>query len=143
MHDNPDCSICNGKADDIFRRVEVWSSETWKLSMSTYSGVAGFCYLEPKRHIEYITDLTGKEAEEFGGVLSRASSALKKATGAKLIYAYIYGDHIPHLHVHIAPHVDGDAYYDDVIREDAEIGEGVMTPEAIDELKAAIKGNLS
>ena len=37
------------------------------------------------------------------------------------------GDHIPHLHVHLAPHFDGDNYADDVIKSCINIKEDVMT----------------
>ena len=120
-----DCAICSGKADDTFKRFEVWSNERWRLSMSTYKAVRGFCYLEPKRHIQYITDLDGKEALEFGSVLAIVSNAIKYATNAKLVYVYIYGGHIPHLHVHLAPHKDGDIFVDDVIKSNVQLDESL------------------
>ncbi len=127
-----ECDICNGNADSTFKRIEVWKNDFWRLTMSKYSDVRGFCYLEPRRHIEYITDLDGVEAEQFGTVLSSVTKALKKATGAKLVYVYIYGDHINHLHVHLAPHVDGDLYTDDVIKAGSETSETLLS---IDEQK--------
>lgn len=97
--------------------------------MSTYSGVKGFCCLEPKRHIQHITELDGDEASEFGLVLAKSARSIKKTFGAKLVYVYIYGDHIPHLHVHLAPHVDGDIYANDVVKSDAKIDESALSPE--------------
>ncbi len=137
-----DCDICNGKADLTFRRVEVWRNATWRLTMSTFSDVKGFCYLEPIKHIEYITELEGKEADEFGKILAYASKAIKKATGAKLVYVYIFGDHIPHLHMHLAPHFDGDYYADDVIKSGINIREDVMLDEEQHKLKGKIKSKL-
>jgi diadenosine tetraphosphate (Ap4A) HIT family hydrolase len=122
-----DCSICNGKADEEFNRVEVWSDEIWRLTMSNYKAVRGFCYLEPRRHVPYITDLQGREAAEFGSIISRVARAIKSATGAKLVYVYIYGDHIPHLHVHLAPHVDGDIFADDVIKSGTKLDESLLS----------------
>ena len=118
-----ECDICNGNADSTFKRIEVWKNDTWRMTMSKYSDVRGFCYLEPRRHIESITDLDGIEAAEFGTVLASLTSALKRATGVKLVYVYIYGDHIKHLHVHLAPHVDGDLYCDDVVKSGLELSE--------------------
>ena len=76
----------------------------------------GFAYLEPKRHIAYVTDLDGEEARSFGAVLAASTRALKDATGADIVYAYIFGDGVPHLHVHLAPHRAGDALNDQMIR---------------------------
>jgi diadenosine tetraphosphate (Ap4A) HIT family hydrolase len=122
------CDICSGKADDIFKRVEVWKNPRWRLTMSTLRAAKGFCYLEPNRHIRFITELNGREADEFGRTLAVATKALKDATGSKLVYVYIFGDHIPHLHVHLAPHVEGDIYVDDVIKNDAKVDEATMEP---------------
>jgi diadenosine tetraphosphate (Ap4A) HIT family hydrolase len=126
--------ICNKKADEIFKRVEVWSNRNWRLTMSLYSALKGFCYLEPKRHIPFITDLDGKEALEFGSILANVANALKSATNAELIHIYIYGGHIPHLHVHLAPHKEGDLFVDDVIKEGVKIEESLMKPEDVTSL---------
>jgi diadenosine tetraphosphate (Ap4A) HIT family hydrolase len=76
----------------------------------------GFAYLEPKRHVAYITDLDGEEAATFGPVMARVTSALKAAAGADLVYVYVFGGGIPHLHVHLGPHREGDALNADIIR---------------------------
>jgi diadenosine tetraphosphate (Ap4A) HIT family hydrolase len=124
-----ECAICNGKADEEFKRVEVWSDKTWRFTTSRYRAVRGFCYLEPKRHIPYVTDLDGTEAAEFGVIIAKAARAIKSATNAKLVYVYIYGDHVPHIHIHLAPHTDGDIFVNDVVRSDVKLDESIMTPE--------------
>jgi diadenosine tetraphosphate (Ap4A) HIT family hydrolase len=79
---------------------------------------SGFGYLEPKRHVPHITDLDDEEAATFGAVLARVSSALKEAAGAELVYVWIFGGGIAHLHVHLGPHREGDALSSDIIRGD-------------------------
>jgi diadenosine tetraphosphate (Ap4A) HIT family hydrolase len=111
-----DCAICAGTLDAAFERTPVWEDALWRLTVSLSAEVAGFAYLEPKRHVPYITDLDGAEAASFGAVLARCSSALKAVTGTELVYVYIFGGGIPHLHVHIAPHRAGDALNDQMIR---------------------------
>jgi diadenosine tetraphosphate (Ap4A) HIT family hydrolase len=71
--------------------------------MSRHSPTLGFGYLEPIRHIPYLADLDGEEAATFGPAMARASTALREASGARLVYAYVFGGGIPHLHVHLAP----------------------------------------
>lgn len=80
------------------------------------SEVPGFAYLEPKRHITHIHALDGAEAVTFGPALAKCTAALKSATGADVVYVYIFGDGVPHLHLHLAPHRDGDALNDRMIR---------------------------
>jgi diadenosine tetraphosphate (Ap4A) HIT family hydrolase len=99
-----DCAICRGpQGDDELDRVEVWRDDLWRLTMSRRSPTLGFAYLEPMRHIPYLADLDGPEAATFGPALARASAVLREATGARLVYAYVFGGGIPHLHVHLAP----------------------------------------
>ncbi len=137
------CSICNGSADREFRRVQVWANERWRLTTTTYRSVAGLCYLEPKRHISYITELDGREALEFGSVLSGVSRALKETVKSELVYVYIYGGHIPHLHVHLAPHRDGDIFADDIIKEGAVASDEVMEDGELGTIVDGIKHGIS
>jgi diadenosine tetraphosphate (Ap4A) HIT family hydrolase len=118
-----ECVICDfAAADSSFARVEVWRDALWRLTTSVGPGdpTPGFSYLEPIRHIRYIHELDGEESSAFGPVLARCSSALKEATGAELVYVYVFGGGIPHLHVHLAPHTAGDALNDSILRGDFE-----------------------
>lgn len=117
------CVICRGAAGDpeLFR-VQVWEDGLWRLSTSVRGVVAGFSYLEPKRHVPYVTDLDGAEAATFGAAIAGATRALKEETGAEIVFVYIFGGGIPHLHVHLAPHREGDALNSAMIR-----GELVLT----------------
>ena len=37
------------------------------------------------------------------------SRALRDETGSDLVYVYVFGGGIPHLHLHLTPHHPGDA----------------------------------
>lgn len=139
----PECIICKGLADDEFKRVEVWKTDNWRLTMSKFRIAEGFCYIEPRKHIPSITDMNPEEAGEFGVVLARVSSALKAVTKSKLIYVYIFGDHIPHLHIHLAPHRDGDVYTNDVIRSGVEHDESTYSMEHMNVLLNELRGALN
>ena len=84
----------------------------------------GFSFLEPKRHIRYLEELDGDEAATFGAVLARASNALKEAAAAERVYVYVFGGGIPHLHVHLAPHKEGDALSATILRGEVETRPG-------------------
>lgn len=90
--------------DHALMRTEVWSDDLWRLTSSEASEVAGFSYLEPRRHISDITELDGDEAATLGPTIATVSRAIKDATGAELVYVYVFGDGVPHLHIHLAPH---------------------------------------
>jgi len=120
----PDCPACRGTdGDPELHRTEVWSDARWRLTTSLSSEVLGFSYLEPRRHITAITALDGEEAATLGDVLGRCSAAVRDATGAEQIYVYVFGSGIPHLHLMLAPHRQGDALSDRMLK-----GEAVETP---------------
>jgi len=111
------CVICRGpEGDPELERIQVWEDPLWRLSTVLKGEVLGFSYLEPKRHVPHITDLDGEEARTFGTILARTSAALRNATGAEVVYVYVFGGGIPHLHLHLAPHRSGDALSDSFIR---------------------------
>jgi diadenosine tetraphosphate (Ap4A) HIT family hydrolase len=112
-----DCIICRGAlADEELDRVQVWDNQHWRLTMSLESETPGFSYLEPKRHIPYVSDLAGEEAKSFGEVLAYVTGVLRSITEAEVVYIYIFGDGVPHFHVHLAPHRAGDALNSQFIR---------------------------
>jgi diadenosine tetraphosphate (Ap4A) HIT family hydrolase len=118
MSDNKsECIICRGVAGDFeLQRVQVWEDLLWRLTVSLDAEILAFSYLEPKRHIPHVTDLDGEEARTFGEVLARVSHVLQEETGAELVYVYIFGGGVPHLHVHLAPHRSGDGLNTQIIR---------------------------
>jgi diadenosine tetraphosphate (Ap4A) HIT family hydrolase len=118
---NSNCIQCRGIAGDAeIQRIQVWENSLWRLTVSLDSEVEGFAYLEPKRHISYITDLDGEEARTFGEVLALVSRALRGATDSELVYVYIFGGSVPHLHIHLAPHRSGDALNSQMIKGEIE-----------------------
>ena len=111
------CALCAGPDRDWeLDRVEVWRDSLWRLSMSTEGYALGFGYLEPLRHVPHIEDLDGGEATTFGPTIARVCRALKEATAAERVWIYVFGGGIAHLHVHLAPHVSGDALNPAIIR---------------------------
>ncbi|HEX3220193.1 MAG TPA: hypothetical protein VHU77_09255 [Candidatus Limnocylindria bacterium] len=99
----PACMLCRvPEIDAQLDREEVWRDEHWRLSMARTGSTLGFGYLEPIRHVPYLADLDGEEATTFGPAIARASRVLREATGA-LVYAYVFGGGIAHVHVHLAP----------------------------------------
>ena len=105
------CLLCSPeRAAAVFGRRTVWQNDVWRLSLvERGSPVVGFGHLEPIRHVPYVTELDGKEAASLGPTLARVTSTLKSVTGAELVYVYVFGERVAHLHFNLAPHRDGDA----------------------------------
>jgi diadenosine tetraphosphate (Ap4A) HIT family hydrolase len=113
------CGLCRGaEMDAELGRVQVWEDNLWRLSTSVGPGnpTIASSYLEPKRHIPYAQDLDGAEAATLGPVLARCCAALRAVTGVEHVYVYIFGGGTPHLHIHLAPHREGDALTSSIIK---------------------------
>jgi histidine triad (HIT) family protein len=61
----------------------------------------GHLFVEPKRHAPGLADLTDMEARGVGWWCARASRALRDVAGAEHVYAAVFGDAVPHLHLHL------------------------------------------
>ena len=67
----------------------------------------GHLLVEPKRHASGLADLTDAEAAALGALVARVSRALRERVGAEHVYAFVLGDAVPHLHVHVVPRFPG------------------------------------
>lgn len=67
----------------------------------------GYLMVEPKRHAPGLADLTDEEAKALGLLVTCISRALKASEGAEHIYAFVLGDLVPHLHIHVVPRYPG------------------------------------
>lgn len=63
----------------------------------------GYLMVEPKRHAAGLADLTDTEAQTLGLVVARLSRALKATEDVEHVYAFVLGDDVAHLHVHVVP----------------------------------------
>lgn len=61
----------------------------------------GHLFVEPKRHVPEIAHLTEEESQAIGLYTSRAARALMETVGVEHVYAFIFGDGVPHVHVHV------------------------------------------
>jgi diadenosine tetraphosphate (Ap4A) HIT family hydrolase len=61
----------------------------------------GHLFIEPKRHVAELADLTKAEAQLIGLFTMRLARALMETEGAEHIYSFVIGDGVPHVHVHV------------------------------------------
>jgi diadenosine tetraphosphate (Ap4A) HIT family hydrolase len=121
----------------------VWEDPHWRLAViEAGSPIAGFAHLETRRHIPDITHLDGEEAATLGSVLARVTAKLKAVTGADLVYVYVFGERVPHLHFNLAPHNQGDALVGGpgLLRGDAEPLASEVLREVSGRVEEALRG---
>ena len=76
------------------------------LPLQTPAGAAdrvylGYLFVEPRRHVAELGDLSSEEAASVGRFVSAASRALQLGVGAEHVYAAVIGDAVDHLHLHL------------------------------------------
>jgi histidine triad (HIT) family protein len=67
----------------------------------------GTLFVEPKRHVPGIAELSDREAQQIGLLSSRLARALKQSEGAEHVYVFVLGHHVDHLHVWLVPRYPG------------------------------------
>lgn len=61
----------------------------------------GHVFVEPKRHVAEVADLTEEEAQRIGVYTSRIAKALLQTENMEHIYIFVFGDGAPHVHYHV------------------------------------------
>ena len=61
----------------------------------------GHLFVETKRHVSEIGDLTADEAQQLGLYVSCSARALMRTQGVEHVYSFVIGDGVPHVHVHV------------------------------------------
>ena len=61
----------------------------------------GHVFVEPRRHVAELADLTDEEARTIGLYTCRVARALMKALEMEHVYSFVFGDGVPHVHVHV------------------------------------------
>lgn len=61
----------------------------------------GYAFAETKRHVAGLGELTDAEASAVGSLVNDVAAALCLSEGAEHVDAHVYGDGVPHLHVHL------------------------------------------
>lgn len=110
---NPDCLVCRKH-----RGLEAMPGgpivET-PLSVVSHAGLwgdeithyLGHLFVEPRRHVAGLAGLTLDESSDVGRLMQEAAEALQAVCGADHVYAFVFGDHVPHLHVHLLARYPG------------------------------------
>jgi histidine triad (HIT) family protein len=73
--------------------AQLWQDET--------EHYLGHLFVEPKRHVAELGELTDEEAQAIGLWTSRLARALMETEHVEHVYTFVIGDGVPHVHVHV------------------------------------------
>jgi diadenosine tetraphosphate (Ap4A) HIT family hydrolase len=107
-----DCFVCDKHRGNVevpggavYEDELVYVSHMW--GPGSHESYLGYLFIEPRRHVPGLADLTPEEGERVGSLMARLSLALREAEGAEHVYTAVIGHNVPHLHVHLAPRYPG------------------------------------
>ena len=102
-----ECLVCSkhrGEVDipggEIYENdlISISHAQLWGDEKDHY---LGHVFVEPKRHVAEVADLTDEEAQMIGLYTSRIAKALLHTEGMEHIYLFVIGDGVPHVHYHV------------------------------------------
>jgi diadenosine tetraphosphate (Ap4A) HIT family hydrolase len=110
---NPGCFICRKHRGEILLPggaiaeddvVYVGHAPIRPDQSATY---LGYLMVEPKRHAPGLENLHDDEARALGSWVARLSRALVATERADHVYAFVLGDTVPNVHVHVVARYPG------------------------------------
>lgn len=78
--------------------IFISHAQLWRDEKEHY---LGHVFVETKRHVAEVADLTDDEAQCIGLYTSRIAKALFHTQGIEHIYIFFIGDGVPHVHYHV------------------------------------------
>jgi histidine triad (HIT) family protein len=102
-----DCPVCRKHANReslpggvIFENSLIFISHA-QLWGEEHEHYLGHLFVETKRHVAELADLTSQEAKMIGLYTSRAAKALLETEKMEHVYSFFLGDGVPHVHIHV------------------------------------------
>ena len=102
-----DCMVCQKQRGEILiPGGSIFENELLFISHALPFGkekdhYLGHIFIETRRHIPEISELTASEAEMIGLYTQKVAKALMETLGMVHIYSFVIGDGVPHVHVHV------------------------------------------
>lgn len=93
------CKILNKEIPDY----TFWENEDAFAFLDITPKVIGHSLVVPKKHIDYIFDLSDEELAKLMAAAKKIAKVLKDFTGKKRVCVIVEGFAVPHVHVHLIP----------------------------------------
>lgn len=146
-----ECVGCQANRDEILAPGgALYDDGLWRLE-HTFEPfpMVGWLILKPLRHVESLADLTPDEAAALGPLLRRITAAMMATLALARVYAALYAESVPHVHIHLIPRAPDlpEALYGphifDLLEAAFASGQSNGDPERATEVALAIKARLA
>lgn len=99
-----DCIFCKIIKGDV-PAFKLYEDENYLAFLNIAPVAEGHTLVIPKKHHRFVWDVT--DPAGYFTVATKVANHLKKVSGAEAIYSYIYGQTVPHAHIHLFPAAGG------------------------------------
>jgi ATP adenylyltransferase len=103
----PDCPICAKHRGEGPLQGPVMYADDLVVVSHRGDGLLGHAFVETRRHVRGVDELTDAEAEAVGRLTSRLAGALRRELGAERVHTFVAGLEIPHFHQHVLARLPG------------------------------------
>lgn len=98
------CGVCDIHNNAAMNDLVAWESERWILRHhGAPAPLAGWFFLDTKRHVASAADFDALEEREFATILGAAMRAIRHAVGVPRVYVILFGEGAHHVHAHLIP----------------------------------------
>lgn len=99
---NEECIFCKIVSGEI-PSIKIWEDEKHIAILDRNPINPGHTLLIPKKHTEYLFDLSGEEYSELMLKAKEIAKLLKSKLNPKKVGMAIEGFGVPHIHIHLVP----------------------------------------
>jgi diadenosine tetraphosphate (Ap4A) HIT family hydrolase len=100
---DPGCMICQkhlGVAPPGWVGPVIYADDLVSVSHRA-AGALGYVYVESRRHVPYLDQLSDAEAAAVGWAVARVARGLRAELDVEFIHAFVSGRGVAHLHQHV------------------------------------------
>lgn len=98
-----DCIFCKIVEGEM-PAYKIYEDEQFLAFLDIFPYVEGHILVIPKKHYRWVWDV--ENIGEYFENVTKISKHLQKVTGNDLVYSTIFGEAVPHAHIHLLPGIN-------------------------------------
>lgn len=101
-----DCLFCKFSKGDIAVHT-IYEDEDFLAFLDNSPYCEAHTLVIPKKHYRWMWDMPDEELSKLMKVSKKIANHYRDITGNENIYSFLFGEEIPHVHLHLLPNVEG------------------------------------